>query len=558
MAIMKLRKRLLEWIVTLPLHVILLGLGLLSVVTFVVFYQSSYFSDSADLVLIQQRIESKLQKELALLKNEVGLVKDKVPSLSSQRFSELNDLCAKSIYIFRNGQLFYWNNAKFIPSYNELNYQKTLQVVWKNDNKYLLTHDTLVVDGSSYEIVGYQPLISKFSVKSQQFPIQYGFSELASVGINNLKTHPSDLAIKASSGEVLFYVSSIYTNIESINDSNNYFYGILILLAAGFLLAGFLALIYKRFTAIGKFQTGFLATLLVVIVASYCMQLMGFPNNWFVNSFFVDNTVKVLHNEYSHGDLLINLVLLLIVIGYLFRYFLGSKFYGRLIDLSFMARFILSVFLILLVVGCFFAHYYFLRTIAYSLGEEIDVAIPLMFSFVRFMGLLEILLSSLMFFMIVHLFLRMSLAFTNSDFKTNVIIVACCTLIVFGSYFLLQGRYILIIPISLFFILGMLIFKLPKYLSENKYQSYLYLFLYAFSSALIFIYVLRNYKVHNDWIMKELFAHRIEHEGDQSVESILGDVEQEITHDPYLQDAMLTPASNRDNIIKKLRASIAS
>jgi two-component system nitrogen regulation sensor histidine kinase NtrY len=130
-------------------------------VSLLIWYVSVYTQPSKGYEIYTSFISEKINKEISISKNELDFV---AKGLSNRKdeFSWLLQLKLKyPVYIFKNGNLVYWSEYKFIPKYSLLEGKDKLKYVRLPIGKFIVNKKDI---GSDWEIFSFIPLSHEYSI----------------------------------------------------------------------------------------------------------------------------------------------------------------------------------------------------------------------------------------------------------------------------------------------------------------------------------------------------------------------------------------------------------
>ncbi len=445
---------------------------------------------------------------------------------------KLNELLGKGVfddyinlYYFDEGVLKYWTDFKVTLPYYIIPKEDGLSFLSFDGSKYLVKKRT-IKEGKV--LVGVITLL-------KQFPFE---NKYLKPSFNNRIFPAQDLEIyHAISENQVTYQQQYLFSVVGTNAKHWIPRHISRITAIFYSLAAFLFLLLLTIYAHlisknGYFIWGLVLLVLMILGLRSLMVWLGFPNNiiefpLFDSTYFTKDSITP-----SLGDFLLNLVCLLWTIlfaqnGLRYSTLLKSFIVSKSIALWVI---VLTVITILSIVAFYFI-YGNIRSILINSQIVLDVSKNITFDILRTVSILIFFFSSLIFFFVQYLNLKLlkRLWFRSKPGFIIVLILAVSTF-----YVLFPKNWELFIALIAAFWGIASSFRVIRYLGKVRYLTFLYLFLAAIVTSVLGSFAIYKQYEFDEEIKKSKFANRLLIERDILGEYLLSQVVDRITEDDFI------------------------
>ncbi|MCR6640791.1 MAG: HAMP domain-containing histidine kinase [Sporocytophaga sp.] len=495
------------------------------------------------------------QIELFLQKNEKSseLLFNTLENKSRYSFSSLNIPSDYPYYIFKNKQLIYWSDFRFVPLYDHVKGEYSEKILFQKTGKYLVSQKKLVTEKDVFEVYFLTP-VRAYINQPATFNDMVAFKPI--INDNNVRVlanpaNDPDLNIHSPQNEFLFSIE--FFEINKIKSSSLLFtYIILSFLALAFLVTA----IYRVALKISEknFDLATVILVLNLLVIRIAMLFLNYPSflsdmGLFNPKYFASSVLSP-----SLGDLLLNFIFLFLTGLFVFMNFHRSRLLQKANNLSRIFRKAFSVILIILALLIQHQFFFILRAISLNSTWSIDITTDISFGFFRISSIVALVFASINLFLLLHLIVRVLQFFCDNQILKIIwaSIIAWSIFSVF-SYFILGGISISVSLACLVYILVISFLKLPRQFIRFRYGTYIYLIfsglLSAFTAA-VSIYVTQEEK---EVIRKQKFASQLVIDNDVLGEYLLSDASKKIKEDIFIKSRLVTPFSSKDIIEQKIK-----
>lgn len=490
-------------------------------------------SSAPSQVIIQERIDRLIQMNQVKIK--------KISDIFSKANFQLDEYGHNDrfiTHIYENGTIKYWSNDQYAPHYGLLHSKLPVHIVQDHQSLFIVISDSdtdLLNQVREYFII--IPFYRDYPIDNQY--LKDGFLDDISAGYT-IRFVPEGNEVITIAGEN--YPVEIVPNQLELYQHYIPEYLLIVLF--------FVTLVYFSELIATRFGLGYSVLFLVVIVVLRLFQLYFF-NNWllyftpifdpliFASKWWIPNS----------GELFIQLLILVFLSYYLFRFMMHRGIASYLIALPFIYRYL---FLIVLTLLAFFNLKLF-QDLIWNLSKNSQIELNITKNIVLtphklfFYGL--ILLSSVSFFFTNHWVYNYFIRFfkQNKTFALSMYLASSAMLIVYYRNF---GWSVVIIITILWIALA--VSKAAVQLKSFKYLSMLYILLIVVSISFSISWVLFLHHTYNEQLSKQRFGNNLLLGNDILGEYYLNQLAERIESDPYIRTRFLNELLARNNIREKI------
>lgn len=493
-------------------------------------------------------IEQNLRREIGKLQKEVIQILELLEKRDGQfTFTDIEP-SSYSYYIFNKGKLVYWSDYRFVPDY------RFLQGDYKVKRVKTLRKDFLsrkwAINNTDFEVFGIVPLHNDYKIDNNY--VQSGYNtnvfpdqELSLLGLDYEKGHEVCLTDSDCLFKVVFHEDYVQKNIAvSVIAFVLYTLGGLMLL---------IFIIYRAFRlARAQMEKGlllFAGSLLLIRVA---MLVFHYPNVFLETVLFDSRHFASSSFNPSFGDLYLNILFFLGIAIYLFRYYHRSQVLTRLISATSTVRMVVSVVLGGSLFLVFHYQYLIFQTIYHNSQITYDINQSIRFNSIRIIGFIIFITNTAIVFLLFHVILRILQTISRS--MRWLIINVLLGLVVFSVVNLLLGQSFLpSVVVTVFFLVMLLVTRLPRSISQLKYNTFLYFFTAILASSLLGAFAIYEFENERELERKLKFANQFLIENDNLAEFLLAEANEKIKEDVFIQSRMSSPFMSKDVVKSKIR-----
>ena len=492
----------------------------------------------------QYRRDAQQQIDHALAEmTEIGkTLKQQITATDSLTFATYDLGSPYSYYVFQNQKLVYWSDYREVPDYRLLAGEYRYAYRTFSTGSFVVRRDTL--PRQSLEIFSLLPIYQESKIDNAYVTSGYNPAIFPEGAVAVIPAHlvPGDSNMVTYQGQNLFAVSlntpaGGYREHETAKSFQTLVCG-LIAVAIVLILLNIVRLVrgYLRQRQVDQAIGLFIVSLMTL---RFLMLTSGFPYSilplWlFDYRYFAASSLNP-----SLGDLLLNCLVVLAIVIFLFNYYYASHFYQKLLQAH---HYMKSAVAVLLFISGFYAlylHYNVVQTIYFNSQWTLDITESVSFTFFKNVSLLIFVINSVSYFLWAHIVFRTFISLgkqskhsLEAHFAVALgILLPVVTIIGEISIFLL-----LVITVVYFGLLYF--FQLTKYLAQVRYVTFLYVFASALVSAVSCALV--AYDMHRVETLdnKQKFANQLLVDNDVLGEVLLHEAGEKIQQDAFIKNRM--------------------
>lgn len=508
-------------------------------------------TDEQYLSAVQQRVK----EEMLISSDELQQISGLVANQKTFNFSTLSIDTKYPYYIFSNGALIVWSDYRFIPDFDKMRQVVQPKLIEFDRSRYLVSHKRIRKGSDTVDVFSLINVYRHFLSDNTYLQSGYNSTLLAldPAGISDRRQQPYQ-AIYDHESVFLFSVEPPRVNgyRNSSTPVNT-----VTLAAIGFLFLGLY--IVRQLIRLGRRRQHVLA---FSLLATYLIVLRGLMLYFGVPFLFIEwdlfnpkfYAASVLTP--SLGDLLLNLLVLIVLALYWVNYYYKSTPYTNLLRLPPWAKAVVSVGIVVLSYVVFAFCYAELTNIYEKSQFTLDITLSIHFSFLKIICLLIFIGVSALYFLLIHL-----LASVFFRFNRPVSWVRGGGLVLAGTVIMALISWLFDLPLSIIYAVNGLYFLLiyaagfPRMLYTFRYKTSIYLFMAAFFCALTTAYVVYEQEVQKQLAHEQAFAAQLLAENDKYGEFMLSKAQESIVSDPEIgrslrQDTLLV----RERIQQRIKS----
>ena len=449
-------------------------------------------------------------------------------------------------FIFKQGELQYWSDFHFIPSYEALEGTDKYSFLEKPQGKFIVRKWVVVHQQTTYEVYTTIPLFRNYLINNL----------FIQSGINDKIGTQGQISVEAPSAKGnLVVVNEV--PVCSVSLEKDYLPAIvapLQLIDSLLFLFGvvFFVTMYKLILAKNKLWE---IPLLLVGWTGFklFLPLLSGVNSIFSVNLFDPQYYAVSWFERSFGDLLINSAFILLIALRFVSWFKSRKLMGWLSGGESNGR--KTAFGIAVLFASFWVlNYLFfqLRSIYHNSQVSIDIVSSLQMAYLRFLTFLVVVVINISTFFFYHTIVR-HLINVISSIKTYALSLIVAAVLYVGLSFMANMPLANLLVINVLLITGLWVFKLPKSLNTANYRRFLYIIIFLGVLSVLYGQLVsdfeqqRNVAKINSTLEKKLAV------SDPFAEFLLSSALSELSSDPFIVNRMASPFLSKTAVESKVK-----
>ena len=499
----------------------------------------SYQSDSAPSVA--KKISRNLERELNHLNDEASRI---LIQLTENTDVKLVSTHPYSFRLFKHNQLVAWSDNHYAPAFPVMEDSLTIRFIQDGTGEYLVRR--WIISQNQF-LVGIIPLHRTYKIVNEYLSPEWNETIFSSVNISLLEPTATIGVPVCVSGECYFRISFLPgewpLHLEVRVVAIIFFTASLIIMVM---------LLYNAAIRVGRNfpELGFLFLLLAFLVVRYGMIRMNFPNALIASDLFNPQFFASSAFNASLGDLIINLLAILLMCYYLFRYYHHTKIFRWLMK-NRIGSWLLSVFSGLAMFFALLFPFVTIQTIYNNSSVVLDLTQSLHFDTLKVVSIAAVLLSGVCSFLFTHVFVRLLIG-DKSGKRISISFVTCVILFILINE--RSGQYYLsALCVGIFYFLTVYGFRLFAHLKRFSYATFGYLFIGVFTLAFISASAVNLFS-HREKLENQFrFASNFLIDRDYFGEYLLRESALKIASDLFIQSRMSSPFLGKDVIRQKIR-----
>lgn len=501
-----------------------------------------------------QKVSIKLEEELTSIEGTIAEIKSIVMDTTQNLSFDPLLLDTKYPYfIFSNRHVIFWSNNLYTPKYRDVSGDFKVSYIETTKGKYVARKEQFIHKTRSYEIVFLIPLLEYSAVVNEYLKNVYNEDlftdwnfEISSV-VEGL-----DQRIVTVLDQELFSVK--FGNTYS-NEEQKTRVVIILLIIAFFAFVG--VFVFKQlldYIRERNVALGFLFLLSCILILRSLMLLTSFPFDFvYVDLFDPKHYGSSLVNP-SLGDLLLNLVSLLILGYYLINSYLYSSIVKKILSGGKRIKFIAAVGSIFFSFFWLAVHHQTMVTLNVDSQWSMDITEKLEFDYLKLIGLVIFLISVVVYFLFAHVSFRLFIQLVKHDRRKYLAALATGLVVFFLFALVMQWDYEVVILVNLLFIIVVTYFNLPKFIGKIQYLTFIYFFSFGLPGSIIGLYANFQYSRSSIDYNKSRLANHLLGESDFFTEMQLAEISEKIKDDIFIQSRIFSPYGSKLIIEKKIRS----
>ncbi len=448
-----------------------------------------------------------------------------------------------NIYVFDDGDLTFWTQTEFVPTYRDIAGDYDIKFIRTARNDYMAIKRT----EDDREIVATIIIHHDYKIENEYFKSGFSTDFFTS---QNLRIQNSN-----SENKICFEGNCLFS-IEYLSDYYPTHFKLDIISVSLFFLGFFTLMLAVYRMSLTLAATNFPLALGVLFgsltIIRYLMLELSWPNALIDHDLFDSRVFASSAINASFTDLFINLIILLVFVGFLFYRFQRSIWFRKILRLSTIRKSLIGFLLAGLFIFSFHWLYLVFQTIYHNSQISFDINQSISFENNRLVAFFCYLLFTLSIILLAHLSFR-SLRRTvkNNGAIVSIFLIAVALFslinIFLGQDFIASA----IISIILFFVL--LKTNLARAVSRISFSTFLYLFVLLIASSALGAWSIFHFENESEVDRKKKFANQFLIDKDHMAEFLLSVINEKIKNDIFIQSRLASPFLSKDIVESKIR-----
>jgi two-component system, NtrC family, nitrogen regulation sensor histidine kinase NtrY len=495
-------------------------------------------------------VTKNLRQQLATVEEGISIISNQIRNEAQVDFSTVFIPDRYSHYIFRNGRLVFWSSNRYVPDYNDIVQDKDLYFVSINRGQFIVRKKVLN-DYENLELFYLLPLYTDYAISNQYIEPSYNRRVFAN---SYVKLHD------AASGEGLL-ISIDDDPLFSVEFEAGYRIKLGPLQMASFFLfviAGILGLTYligivKHYIQLNKIQEGFFILAGGLVLLRTVLLIFDFPFSLIEFRLFNPMQYASSNINPSLGDLLLNMILILALTGYVFKYYHRFELYKKLINSHDNIKDIASILLVTSTFFILYYIYYLINALNFHSQWALDINLNIDFPGMKIVSYVIIFIASVIYFLMSHIIYKIYILINHRSkfYRAFDFVIGALVFITVSLAF--NTNFILVAVVNAVYFITLHFMGFPEYFSKIQYKTFFYYFFAALSIAVVGAHVIYKFEQKNDLALRTKLADELLIENDYLGEYLLDEAVKNIKNDAFILGRMLTPFMSKDIIGQKIK-----
>ena len=506
-----------------------------------VFYSDNYLNSQQYAQLVNIRIENQLD----MLEQEASRLDNLEPVNSGNHFSRLNLQFEHPVLIFQNSRLIYWSSYQIVPNYKDLQGSYVYNFISTPQGKFIVRKVNL----KNAEAFILLPVYYNYLIDNKY--VDPGFNQ-------QLISNPNAVLVPLSDPEanVIGYQEYKFFGIKFQENYRTVINPLSLLLSLLILVSLILVLVFiykfiRNLQRQGKYDEGFLlltASLLAIralmLLFNYPVSLIGF--RLFNSIYYASSVINP-----SLGDLLLNVIVLLLIAAYVYRYFYRFRSFHKLSSASEHTKTIVATIIITGHFLLLFFLYYIIRALNFHSQWSLDINSSINFSYLKIVSLFIIFLVFAIYLLISYVIYKTFVRLHRRAFFRFWIDLVVGAIIFIAIGLLFKINFLLIAVVGMIYFVSLYLLDLPVYLNTVQYKTIFYLFATAVSTSLIGAYSIYTYEKETEENSRERLVDQLLMDHDYHGEYLLFEALDKVQNDVLIKSRMQNPFFQSTDVIKQ-------
>ncbi|HYC85273.1 MAG TPA: hypothetical protein VEB86_08630, partial [Chryseosolibacter sp.] len=492
----------------------------------------------------QYTSDETLAKSIAAnLKDELAAVDEDLTRLPADFDLIDQQALAYPIFFYRHNALVYWTDNTFVPPPLMVADTFKTRLTASVSESYLLKRKQLSNDVVAIAAI---KLLRNYPITNDYFSPEYNERILPSASVRILEPNASAGQEVCVESECLFRVE-FHSEALKVDRLARIVTFILFAVAVVFFIAAAFELLPRVSNRIS--EVGFFFLLGVFAFLRLVLSQTGFPGNFLSSSLFDPQVFAVSYVNASLGDLLINLLAVMILSFYVFRNYF--RFHIQRLKGDRLMSWGLGIFsgLCILFAGLF--PVVVIQTLYNNSAIVIDISQSLQFDVLRLIAMGSVLMSGICAFLFSHAFIRTLISIGHRGKVIACFLIAVVIFSVINE--LTEQQYAVALVLSAMYFFAVYFLKLYNRLKTLNFGTFGYLFVAIFFLSIIGAYAIQHFTQKEKIDNQFRFASNFLIDRDYFAEYLLYDASRKISHDAFIQSRIASPFFGKEAIRQKIR-----
>ncbi|MFN8354988.1 MAG: HAMP domain-containing sensor histidine kinase [Spirosomataceae bacterium] len=502
-------------------------------------------------------VQTKILDEIRQSNNDLSTVKNRIQQAYDTSFANLTLPTRHPYFIFRNQQLVYWSDHRYVPTYEQVVGDYPIKTFDWDGNKFIVNRLPFILRSDSLTIYSLINLHHQFNTDGNNPYLQSGYNlEVFTIEPQNLSLEQSNEPHNIYSPNKEFLFSIETPKIELLKNPNAPATAVWLGLVTALLWGVYVLVRMFGFHRKRRYEWAFLLLLTYLLVLRSIMLYFQLPFAFTESDLFNPTFFAATDFVPSLGDLLLNILVISIVLFYLTCVYFRTRTYHWLTHLTVPVKQVLSV-LALVVSYVAFGWAYQQLNMVYEYSQyrlDFKLSIDFWYQPLKIACLIVFVVVSTIYFKSVHLLVVVFWERFNRAKRIKGLIYWAIALPIGGALvYFWTGINSWLIALHAILMLVVYFWSFPRSLYLFKYQTSIYFFLGALACASLGTYVIHQQELRKDLELKQEFGKKYLAENDAIGEFLLNKTQEKIKADTLIPKLMQEPIFARERVQKRIK-----
>ncbi len=503
-------------------------------------------------------VQTKINDEIKASNEDLAKVVTLVSQSKDTTFSHLKIPTIHPYFIFKNGRPIFWSDSRFVPDYQLVEGTYNVKSVASIEGKFISNRRVVIASPDNFEIFSIIELYRQYESENDHLKTGYNPNIFISdpAHIDTSPAAATHLNMFSDTKEFLFSVKPI--KADSLKNQSIPANVILLGMLSMFFLVAYLLAIIWFLNKTHRYGRAFLILmgyflLLRAIMLYYNIPFIFYESDLFNKKYYDSSFIAP-----SLGDLMINLLVVIILLIYLVNYYYKMTRYFWLMHVPNIVKRIISIVLILISCLIFYGLYVQLVNIYEKSNYQLSISLSIDFlnNALKLSSLITFILVSIVYFLATH-FLIFIIIKLNRKVKLWAFFALAIGLAIWlfiTIVFQISSPFLIILHCLY---VGILLFNhFPRFLYTFRYQTSIYLFSGALLTAAVGTYVIYNQDIRKDFTQKQQFGRKFLAENDEIGEFKLSKANVDIAKDSMIKELIKSALLPREQVQNYIRQNL--
>ncbi len=501
----------------------------------------NFFSDKEALGASDDKylssLRTRIKEEVGALQQDLGTVAERVVKAQQFNFTELRTLTNYPYYIYKNHELVFWSDHRFIPDSAKIFNITSTHLIDFQQGKYIIGRRSLNIKNDVIDI--FSAINLRRDYKRDNNHLQSGYN------LSLFVTDPQEISTKQIKpyqtifdDQNRFLFSVIPPKLEIYRNQtlsiNTVVLSILSVLFFGIYVWQWVI----RLSRNRNYELSFVILAAYLIILRIGMLYFNIPSLFYETDIFNPKFYVASKFAPSLGDLLLNCIVVFVLALYLVDYYYRSKTHFLFTRSATNVKRVVAIVAVALSYWVFYGCFRELESIYDKSNFSLDITLSITFSSLKIVCLAIFVCISSIYFLLIHILSNIFIRF-NGSHGANLLNFTVGTAIgLFTMYLFGVGFDVIVVVHAIYFLL-LYFLRFPRILYAFRYRTSIYYFLAALFCTLITTYIVYEQEQIKDVVRKQEFGRQLIAENDQLGEFLLDQANNSIKKDREIQNTFL-------------------